>query len=229
MDGGRLTGYTELFIYLFIYLCIYFLLYQPSRCPRLPASAPGSNIHLAWCIPGHWNFNVICGRIQMASSRINAARWQSWCQRPDAQQHPALTPLLPTFHPFFFHSFSFLLLPFSDHCTLKTIIAAHTHTSTCCHSTHISPLPDIDALPPVDCTERRRHSACRYQPCNLLFSTFALSSPHCPVSFPRCLSRLTSLHSQLHLAPWLCSYPSSFAPRLPCILATPLVRSDVIH
>lgn len=32
-----------------------------------------------------WNFNVICGRIQMASSRINAAHWQCRCQRPGAQ------------------------------------------------------------------------------------------------------------------------------------------------
>lgn len=131
MDGRRLTveeesGCTELFIYLFIYL----LSCRPPPGPRLPASAPGSNIHLAWCIPGHWNFNVICGRIQMASSRINAARWQCWCQRPDAQQHPAITP--PHLPPFISYTFHFLPLFF---CSLSLTIAPsklslHTHTQT---------------------------------------------------------------------------------------------------
>lgn len=50
-----------------------------------PVCGPRSQYSFSLMYSWAWNFNVICGGIQMASSRIDATRWQRQCQRPSAQ------------------------------------------------------------------------------------------------------------------------------------------------
>lgn len=163
------------------------------------SAASGSNIHLAWCIPG----------LETLMWFVGDSRWQvhgstlltdsaGASGRVNNNRECLSSP-------------SFLLLSYYTS-SPPTPPSAHTGTDF--------PFSDINVLVPGDC--QRNHSGCwhsaqHYQSCNLLFSTLFLSQCFCPCSFHSCLTQpflclcthlvcLTPLHSPV-LPPHTCACP----------------------
>lgn len=170
------------------------------------SAAPGSNIHLAWCIPG----------LETLMWFVGESRWQvhgstllTDSAGASGRVHNNTECLSPP---------SFPLL--SKHTSYPQPYHQHTHT-------HIHFLfSDINVLVPGDCRRNRSgcwHSAQHYQSCNLLFSTLFSSQCFCPFSFHAPLSLylllrlcthlfcLTSLHSLL-LPQHSCTCPLTRPP-----------------
>lgn len=130
-------------------------------------------------------------------------------------RHYPRTPRTP---PSLFFLFSFFLsLPFSRHCTLKTINA---RTCARCHSAHFSPLPDIDALPPADCTGRPPLGSPLSALQSLVFHSHslvsALSRPFPLLSLPSYLITLTATSAPLTpLLPIILCPSSALSPSCP--------------
>lgn len=168
------------------------------------SAAPGSNIHLAWCIPG----------LETLMWFVGESRWQvhgstllTDSAGASGRVHNNTECLCPP-------SFSLL----SKHTSYPKLFHQHTHALS---------FSDVNMLVPGDCARNRSrcwHSAQHYQSSDLLFSTLFYSQCFCAFSFHASLSLPLTL--SLYTSPL--SYFITLTPTPATLMHMPLDSSPII-